>query len=514
MSDAQIEERQSLDGNLNRRIVRSSAWVGLGYGGGQVLSFASTLALVRLLDPHAFGTVAVGMTLLAVMSQIQESGLGAAYVHGRQRDPHVAASSVLVFSAAAGFALTVITVGLAPLYTRLLHVPQSTDFVRALAAVLAIRGLAVAPSAILERELDFRSRTQAELSGSVVQAAVAVGCAIGGLGAWSLVAGLLAGSGTQASLMWLRVPWRPSPLGASRSMLREMLRYGRFVSGTNVMVLLNTNMDNATVARFLGAGPLGVYNVAWRLAGLPNTVIGVIIGRVMFSVYSRLQHDVTAVRAAYVQNLQRTMLFALPVTVSLGVAAAPIVRGLLGPKWEGAIGPLRLLAVFGLFRLLVGPSGELFKGIGRPHLTLVGSLTSFTVGLPALLFLVPRHGPMGAALAMVIGIAFSTTVSLTLTFRALDLNPLALARALARPAGCATLVGTALLATLPAADSLAALPSFLLIAAVASGTFFVGLALFGRPLLTPIWAALRHTDGAGSLESDGVTVTRSRARVG
>lgn len=87
MSDDRTQEAQTLDGELNRRIIRGSAWVGIGYGGGQALSFASTLVLVRLLDPHAFGTVAVGMTLLAVISQIQESGLGAAFVHGRQHDP-------------------------------------------------------------------------------------------------------------------------------------------------------------------------------------------------------------------------------------------------------------------------------------------------------------------------------------------------------------------------------------------------------------------------------------------
>ena len=486
-------EPQRFDDDLNRRIVRSSAWVGLGYGGGQVLSFVSTLVLVRLLDPHAFGTVAVGMTLLAVVSQVQESGLGAALVQGRHHDPRVAASSVLVFAAAAGFALTAITIVVAPLYTRLLHVPQSTSFVQALGFVLALRGLAVVPGAMLERNLDFRSRTRAELSGSVVQVCVAVGCAAGGLGAWSLVAGTLTGTATQTALLWTRIPWIPSPFGASRTTLRSMLRYGRFVSGANILVLVNTNIDNAMVARFLGAGPLGVYNVAWRLAGLPNTVIGVIVGRAMFSVYSRLQHDVSAVRAAYLQNLQRTMLLAFPVTLTIGIAARPIVLGLLGSKWEGAIGPLRLLAAFGVVRLLSGPSGELFKGIGRPHLTLAGSSTFLAVGLPALLVLVPRHGPTGAALAMLIGVTTSATVALTLTFRALDLHPYEFGRALARPIACAALVAVALLATLPLNESLGTPLALASVALVATVSFVASVALLGRPVLAPIWAGLRRT---------------------
>ncbi|MDQ3380697.1 MAG: lipopolysaccharide biosynthesis protein [Actinomycetota bacterium] len=493
MTEGRTHHGESFDGELNRRIIRSSAWVALGHGGGQILSFASTLVLVRLLDPHAFGTVAVGVTLVAVISQIQESGLGSAFVQGRDRDQRVAASSVLVFAAAAAFVLAAVTVALAPLYTRLLHVPESTEFVQVLALMLAIRGLAVVPGAMLERELSFRYRTQAELSAASVQMTVAITCAVAGLGAWSLVAGLLAGSATQASVLWLRAPWYPSPFKASRSMLREMLRYGRFVSGTNVMVIANANLDNAVVARFLGVGSLGVYNIAWRLAELPATVIGVIVGRVMFSVYSRLQHDLDAVRAAYIQNLQRTMLFALPLAVTLGVAAEPIVLGLLGSDWKGAIGPLRLLAVFGLVRLLIAPSGDLFRGIGRPHLSLAASITFFAVALPSLLVLVPRLGTSGAALAMLAGVAASGGVLLTLTFRALELRPYVLARALARPAACAGIVAVALVAALPEARALGALAALGLVAAVATGAFLIAVALLGRSLLIPIWAGLRRS---------------------
>jgi O-antigen/teichoic acid export membrane protein len=482
-----------LDDALNRRIVRSSAWVGVGFGGARLLSFASTLVLVRLLAPEAFGIVAVGMTLLAVVTQIQESGLGAALVHSRRYDPRTAASSVLAFAALAGLALTALTVLLAPLYTRLLHVPEATEEVRVLALLLAVRGLAVVPGALLERELDFRSRTVGELSGAVVQAAVAIASAAGGLGAWSLVAGQLSGTSTLTAVLWLRAPWRPSPLRASRRVLVDLLRYGRFVSGTNVMVIVNTNLDNVAVARFLGAGPLGVYNVAWRLAELPNTVIALVVGRVMFSVYSRLQHDLAAVRAAYVQNLQRTMLLALPVTVTLGLGAEPIVLGLLGDAWEGAVGPLRLLAVFGFVRLLAGPSGELFKGIGRPHLTLVSASVFFAAALPGLLVLVPRLETTGAALAMVLAISCSGSVALGLTFSRLSLRPVELLAALARPIACASLVAAGVLAVLPATERVGSLAGLGLVAAASGASFAASLALLARPLLAPIWAALRRT---------------------
>lgn len=476
---------------LQRRIVRSSAWVAVGFGGARLLSFASTLVLVRLLDPEAFGIVAVGLTLLAIVTQVQESGLGAALVHSRRFDPKLAAASVLVFAAVAGLVLTAATVALAPLYSSLLRVPEATLYVQALAILLAIRGLAVVPASLLERELDFRSRTAADLSGALVQAAGAIACALAGLGAWSLVAGQVAGSAMQAIVLWRRSPWVPSPLDASRSVLFALLRYGRFVTGTNVMVIVNQNLDNIAVARLLGAAPLGVYSVAWRVAELPNTVIALIVGRVMFSVYSSLQHDLAAVRAAYVENLQRTLLLALPVTLTLGIGAEPIVLGLLGAQWETAITPLRLLAAYSLVRLVAGPSGELFKGVGRPHLTLVSALTFAPVAGPALVLLVPRLGVSGAALGMVIGALVSGTIAVTLTLRVLSLRPLTLARALARPMACAALVGISVAGTLSLAGEATPVVALLLVAAAAAASFGAAAALVARPLVTPVVRAFR-----------------------
>jgi lipopolysaccharide exporter len=485
-------EGRALDRDLNRRIVRGSAWVGVGFGIGNLLTFASTLVLVRLLDPTAFGIVAIGITLLAVVSQVQASGLGAALVHGRHHDRGTAAASAFLFATVASFALTGVVIAVAPLYTDLLRLPEATPYVQALAAILAIRGLAVVPGALLERELDFRSRTKAELTGFATQAVVSIVCALAGLGAWSLVAGQIAGAGLQAVVLWALAPLWPRPRHASWQVLRQMLRYGRYVSGANVLTIVNGSVDNLVVARLLGAAPLGAYAVAWRLAGLPSTVISLIVGRVMFSVYARLQHDIAAVRAAYVQNMQRTLLLALPVTVALGIGAEPIVLGLLGAKWEGVIDPLRIFALFGLIRLLVGPSGELFKGIGRPHLGFLAGALHLCVALPALLILVPRFETSGAAFALVLAVGTVAAVVLPMTFSAIQLRPTDLARALARPAACSAVVAVALGTVVPLTSGLSPVASLAVVAAIGVGSFVTAAAALARPVLTPIVAGLRR----------------------
>jgi O-antigen/teichoic acid export membrane protein len=295
----------------------------------------------------------------------------------------------------------------------------------------------------------------------------------------------------QTAVSWIVVPWRPNPRNASLSLGREMFRYGRFVSATNVVNLANNTVDNIVVGRVLGAAILGYYAIAFRLADFPNTVIGHIVGRVMFPIYSLLQHDRDRFRTAYLQNLQRIAVFALPVSVMLLVAADPIVRGLLGEKWEPAIMPLRVLAVYGLVKSFAAPSGEVFKGAGRPHLGFLFAVLQIAITLPALTLVVRRYGLTGAAVAMLISIAIVGAIRLALSLRIVDAAPTDLMRALARPVLCSALLGTTVALLLPAADALGPAAGLAMLLSVGAMVYGAATFAFARGVVGPMWGSLR-----------------------
>ena len=214
--------------------------------------------------------------------------------------------------------------------------------------------------------MNFRTRAMGELSAGFVQLGVSVGLAVAGFGVWALVVGQLTASVAQSAILWALAPWRPNPRDASFHVLRELLRYGRFVSLGNILGLINRTLDNFVVGRVLGASALGVYSLAYRLGDFPTAVVGYAVGRVMFPAYSRLQDDLAAFRNAFVQNMERVALLALPTSVVMFVYAEPIVSVLLGHKWLGAVTPLRILAVYTVLRSFVSPTGAVFQGAGGP----------------------------------------------------------------------------------------------------------------------------------------------------
>ena len=482
---------------LEGRILRNTGWVAVSLGAKQVGSMLALIVLARILEPNDFGLITLAWSVLYFIEQIQETGLGSALIY-RRRDVEVAAATVLIYAPLLSVLAYVLVFVASPPVARFFDAPDLVEVLRVMALVLVLRGLGVVPGAILERSLDFRSRTIAEVTATFVQIGVFIGFALAGFGVWSLVFGNLASQAVQTTLYWLFVPWRPSPRRWSRTMLVELFRYGRFVSGANVLSVLSNTLDNIVVGRVLGTVSVGLYNVAYRLANFPNTVLGFVVGRAMFSVYSMLQDDLDAFRHAYVRNLQRVALLSVPASLGLLIAAEPTVAGLLGDKWLAAVPALQILAVYGLIKSFAGVSTEALKGLGKPHVNVLFGLVYVAVVLPALLVLTPRYGLKGAASSMLIAISVVTFPALVIAARQVKLGGGELARALAPCVVSSVLLASTLVLLLPQSQSMAPAAGLALLVLAGLLVYAVATAIFARSVVVPMWLSLRASRGQSS----------------
>lgn len=476
--------------DLDRKLVRGSAWLALSYGGSQFVSLVVTATVARFVAPSDFGVVALASVAIIALTTLQESGLGLAVIH-RRTDVEHAAGTAFVFTATAALVLYAAAFGLAPWLAHLFSQPRLSEVLRVLAVVLIIRGIGLVPGAMVERELVFSSRAKGELGGAIVQASVAIALAISGFGVWSLVVGQLAGQGVQTTILWVVAPLRPSPRLFSFRMLRELGRYGRHVTGANIVVFLDQNIDTITVGRLLTLADVGYYNIAWRLANLPATGIGYITGRVMFPAYATIQHDKAAFREAFLTNVRRNALVALPVGVGLLLAAHPIVVGLFGERWEQAVEPLQILAVFGLIRAFAGTTGPVFQAAGKPQLVLLLSVWHLAVLCAGLFALTPPFGLEGAATAVVVGGAASLLPAVRLAGRVLDLPLRELVANVERPALCSVPLALCLLVLQFPTGGLAPGIQLALLMSCGIAVYAVTALAFARRDLHAITAAFR-----------------------
>lgn len=478
--------------DLDHKLVRGSAWLALSYGGSQVVTLVIAAILAHFVAPAAFGLVALASIAIVALTTLQESGLGLAVIH-RRTDVERAAGTALVFTTAAAVVLYWAAFAIAPLLADVFSQPRLTEVLRVLALILVVRGLGLVPGAMIERELVFRSRAKGELGGAIVQAAVAVPLAVSGAGVWSLVAGQLAGQAVQTATFWAVAPLRPSPRHFDLGILRELGRYGRHLTAANIVYFVDTNVDTATVGGLLNAASVGYYNLAWRLANLPATGIGYIVGRVMFPAYSTLQADMPAFRSAFLTNVRRVALVSLPVGVGILVAADPIVVGLFGKRWEPAVEPLQILAVFGVVRAFSGTTGPVLQAAGRPQLVFLLNVWHLAVLCAALFALTPRFDLNGAALAVVVAAVASLVPAYRFALRVLDLPLRELLANVERPAVCSVPLLLGLLAVLASTHALSEWVQLLALVICGTAIYTVSTLALARGELRAITAAFRSS---------------------
>jgi lipopolysaccharide exporter len=477
---------------LDRKLVRGSAWLALSFGGSQVVTFVVAAVLAHFVAPVGFGLVALASVAIVVATTLQESGLGLALIRHRT-DVDRAAGTVFVFNVAAGIVLYWVAFAAAPLLADVFSQPRLTTVLRVLAFVLVIRSIGIIPGALIERELMFANRAKGELIGGVVQALVAIPLAVTGAGVWSLVAGQLAGQCVQSVLFWVFTPLRPSPRLFSFPILRELGRFGRHMTAANLIALVDQNIDTATVGRLLGAADLGFYNMAWRLSNLPATGIGYIVGRVMFPAYATLQHDRAAFRYAFLTNVRRVALFSLPVGVGILLAAHPIVVGVFGRRWEPAAVPLQILAVFGVLRAFAGTTGPVIQAAGRPQLIVRLNLWQLAVLCAALFTLTPPFGIKGAAVAVTLAAAAVLVPAMWLALRILELRLRELFANIERPALCSVPLAVCLFALQVPAGRLGAGLELALLVVCGTAVYLASALALARGELRTIATAFRSS---------------------
>jgi PST family polysaccharide transporter len=206
-----------------------------------------------------------------------------------------------------------------------------------------------------------------------------------------------------------------------------------------------------------------------------------------------LVSDRSAFKRAYLANLQRLSFLTLPLGVGLIVAAEPVVVGLLGARWEPAVEPLRLLAVFGVLESLAGSTAAVFQAAGRPQLLPLTTLLGLAALLPLLWILTSRHGTTGAALAMILGLTPVAAVRIALAARIVGAAPVDLARALWPPGLCAALLAAALIGLTAATAQLAAGATLAVLVVGGAASYALAARFFAPSVLHPIVAGFRRS---------------------
>jgi O-antigen/teichoic acid export membrane protein len=403
------DEGERIDGDpsgdsLGARTISAARWQTAASATKGVLQFGVMVLLARLLSPEEFGLAALALIVVGLAEMVVDLGLGPALVQREEitrRQIRVAFTS----SALLGLAVTLVLVAAAPLSAVLLRNEAVPEVLRWQSLLFVFAGLGATARAVLERRLDFRGLFFVSFSSYVLgYAVVGVSLALLGFGVWSLVFAALAQGviGSGVALFLARHPMRPL---LAREELRDLLDFGLGVILNRLVVYASYNGDNFVIGRWLGSAALGLYSRAFQLMLFPLSHLQSITWNVLFSAYSRLQHDRERAAAAYLKGIQLTTLVVAPLMAGMLVAGPHLIVGLYGPQWAAAALPLQVLCAAGLLRAIYGMTGALTHAFGKVYAEFRRQAL-FAGLLVGASLLGSRWGITGVAIGVAVSVAF------------------------------------------------------------------------------------------------------------
>ena len=393
---------------LKKKTILGIIWAGFGSIGSQAIHYIVLLILAWLLEPEDFGLLGIAMMFILFTQAITELGFGAAIIqHPEIKEPGLSTafwSNLLI-----GTILGLLTYKGAAVVTEFIGDVDAAPLLEVLAVIFPITAVSVVPSALLEKQLEFRRLSTRDFASEVAFGVIGISLALLGYGVWSLVGAAIAQRTFNAIMLFWIVPWRPK-FQFSYDSLKSLIHFGGYAM---IAALLNkgvANIDYFVIGRWLGTEALGYYTLAFQLSVVPERRVIAVIQRVVFPAFSVVQDNLKRLTSGFKESLRYLYMVLSPLTI-FGIVLAPwFIKTLYGDKWQASILPMQILVIAGFFYGFE-VAEMVYYALGKPQLRIW--IIGVRIGLFALFAAIfgVSNGIVGIAVSLSLSVAIAASVS-------------------------------------------------------------------------------------------------------
>ncbi|HEX8873849.1 MAG TPA: lipopolysaccharide biosynthesis protein [Nitrosospira sp.] len=390
------------------KVLSGARWATILRLTGQVISWLSTIIVVRFISPGDYGLNAMLEAPLELLALLSTFGLDLALVRAKKIEEAELRSVFGWLLVINGLLFLAYFFG-SGLIAAYFDEPRLELLAKVLAFIFLLAPFRVIPNALLDRNLKFKLRASAEFAASVSAAIVTLLLAIWGAGVWALVAGMLINRVLLAVILMILQPWIIAP-SLNFSAVRAMMLFGGTLSLGGAIVLITDKLATLIAGPVLGAELLGIFAVTFQFALLPLAKIMPVINPIIFPAFSKFQEQ-REVAAHYLgKSLGIVSLGLFPVMIGLACVSQEFVAIVLGDRWSAVAVPLALLSIVMPFRMTTSFLRPVLASMGRADLSVKSTIIALVILLP-LMSIGAHYGVLGmvaALMATELIVAFST----------------------------------------------------------------------------------------------------------
>jgi len=403
---------------MKDKLTRGAGWLAATRVLINLIGFASTLLLARILVPADFGLVAIATTVAAIVASVTELSMGSALVqHSDPQRVHFDSAWTLniVRSLLVGAAIAALTAPVAHFYGD----PRLGPLLLVIAATGALGGFVNPKLIMFTRSLVFRQEFILGVSQKLLGFIVAVFVAYVWKSYWALVVGVAAGQSLNLVLSYVLLPYRPT---LSFVASRELLSFSIWLLLGQIIQTLNYRFDTLFIGYFLGNGPLGYYTFGDNLAVLPTREATAPIAQTLFPAFTQMRGDQARLRQAYMRAQTLLTVVALPLGCGFALIAHPLVAAVIGEKWQPAVIIIQVLASVFAIQTLATTLQPLAMAMGETQTLFRRDGVNLILRIPLMIAGLIIDGLQGIVFARLMSGLIATVINMALVRKLLDLR--------------------------------------------------------------------------------------------
>jgi len=396
---------------------------------GAGIGYAGTLIITNLLGPEEFGGFKYGLSFLSFVTIFSILGLTSGIGRYLRRDDGAEYfTAAVVIGTGTAAILSVVFFILSPLIAETLFEEEATPYIQAASIAIlpvTLERFAIATAQAKDKALPGTLfpdlvRPITKLAGIAV--VVYLGARTYGL---AIVIILMMSIGCVGA--WLYI-WRLE-VNFKRpriSVIKTLLSFSFPLILSKSVWFAMTNADTILIGYFRGQTLVGIYGAAFSTAVLLNMIINS-IGSLFLPNVSELSDagKIEEFRRVY-RTATRWMLI-LAVPIAFGLFSFPkIILSLFGPEFPQGSTALMILAVGFLSHIIAGLNTGALKAFNRTRSIFIYQTITVICNISLNIFLIPRYGISGAALATTVSFILSNILLNSVLYREAKMAPVEL----------------------------------------------------------------------------------------
>lgn len=380
----QAEQRENRTSAMKERVALGFFWKLLENGGDQLITFAISIVLARLLGPEKYGTMALMLIFVALGNVIIQTGFQTALIQKRRVDERDF-SSVFWLGLFAALLLYGLIYGTAPMIGSFFGDPAIGPMLRVLSLMLFFGAVISVETAWISRRMDFRKQCVATVVADILSGVAGIAAAFSGAGTWALVLQQVFKNLFLMVILLCTAGWRPRFLFSIRR-LASLFSFGWKVLLSGLLDTAYNNLYTPVISKLYNPALTGFYSRGNQFPQIIANSLAQTMQAVMLPAFSRAQDEEERLRTMLRRTIKLGCFFMFPMMFGLAAVAAPLIRLLLGESWAGCVPYLAICAAgYSVWPLHIA-NLQAISAQGRSDLYLKLEILKKTLGICLLVF--------------------------------------------------------------------------------------------------------------------------------